>query len=660
MLAPSRNGRPLRNINRNKRLFEGVEGGLKDGEPLRYMNRGSTVLEGVAVINPAGQSGILCACCHKIVSCSQFETHAGHSQRRQPYECIFTSDGRNLKTIAAALPVPEGAGGDADADDADAGAAGSGGCVLCHDPEFQRGEFGPRTMMLCDQCEREFHVGCMAAGGVAALEGLPEGDWFCSAACGRTHGLMRSFVKAGLMQVVFDDQGRPVAALPGEEPAGTVAGDGGGAAAAAAGGKDGGGGVDAGDAEGEDGGAAAAALSPPPSVGPPPDAVAAAAKAVASQVAAALAQATVADAEEAEGGGGAEAAAAGGSAEESPADADQATDGDAGAAPGSVSVPLPPPEEAEADAAELCAAGYSWQVLNGKDGTMYTTYSVKAAAEILQESFDPIIDLSTNTDLLPLMLYAKQYGDWDYRGVYTLLLRHRGKPVVAATCKVFGPQCAELPLIATKTDARRQGHARVLVSLFMSLLSQAGVHRLVLPAAHETVQTWKAGFGFADMAEEEVAMAKQQLRILVFPGTEVLWKEVEGTVAPTGHHVLRPLPDPDDVTEVRRAVQRCVTAAAVEAGEEEPPPPTPEPEPEAAPEAGQAEEGGTAGAAPPPPAGDAQAGVEHSYAAMIEQAMAEGAAAADAGPAEPAEGAAAVEPAPNAPGPAADVDMPDA
>lgn len=52
----------------------------------------------------------------------------------------------------------------------------TGGCVLCHEPDFQRGGFGPRTIMICDQCEREFHVGCLADAGLAHLDALPEGE----------------------------------------------------------------------------------------------------------------------------------------------------------------------------------------------------------------------------------------------------------------------------------------------------------------------------------------------------------------------------------------------------------------------------------------------------------------------------------------------------
>jgi hypothetical protein len=591
MMAPSamrRNAnRPTRNLNRNKRLFEAGEGGLENGEPLHYMNRGNVVLSGTAVINPSGQSGILCDCCKKVLSCSQFESHAGHSQRRQPYECIFTDDGRNLKAIAAALPAPEvdgngNAGPGDDDDDEGTGVEpgpGAGGCVLCYDPEFQR-DFGPRTMMLCDQCEREFHVGCMSAAGMATLEGLPEGDWFCSAGCGKIHGILRRHVAAGAIPIVFNENGQPRSQLPG-----SIAGN------------------NVGSGSIVDGVVAAAQQKQKQQQHglPTAEKVAAAAEsaaiaamqAAAAAVAVADVPAEVAmDGVEDDGNAAAELAYADAAAiaeeeEEAPAAAAAAAEqemdiatmaaaaGNSAAAAAS-GIPSANPiihssfPSTSSFGAAMQNAGYTWQVLNGKDGRAGTTHAIKAAAEILQESFDPIIEQTTNTDLLPLMLYAQQYGDWDYRGVYTLLLRYKGKPVVAATSRVFGPQYAELPLIATRSTARRQGHARVLVSLFLHLLSEAGVHQLVLPAAHETVETWKNGFNFIDMPEEEVAMAKQQLRILVFPGTEVLWKVVDNTVPAKGHHILKPVPPPEDILGVRHTIQDLVTAVAVAAGEEAP------------------------------------------------------------------------------------------
>ena len=49
------------------------------------------------------------------------------------------------------------------------------GCVLCGTTDFLRGAFGERTMLLCDQCEREFHVGCLHSSGRCVLESIPEG-----------------------------------------------------------------------------------------------------------------------------------------------------------------------------------------------------------------------------------------------------------------------------------------------------------------------------------------------------------------------------------------------------------------------------------------------------------------------------------------------------
>jgi hypothetical protein len=55
--------------------------------------------------------------------------------------------------------------------------------------------------------------------------------------------------------------------------------------------------------------------------------------------------------------------------------------------------------------------------------------------------------------------------------------------------RVFGGQLAELPLVATRGAARRQGHARVLVAACEELLAAVGVATVSLPAASSTVRT---------------------------------------------------------------------------------------------------------------------------------------------------------------------------
>ena len=55
----------------------------------------------------------------------------------------------------------------------------AGGCTLCGSPDFERGGFGARTMIICDQCEREFHIGCLKAASRCDLDKLPEGAFSC-------------------------------------------------------------------------------------------------------------------------------------------------------------------------------------------------------------------------------------------------------------------------------------------------------------------------------------------------------------------------------------------------------------------------------------------------------------------------------------------------
>ncbi|KIY93292.1 hypothetical protein MNEG_14670 [Monoraphidium neglectum] len=415
--------RAVRNSNKHKRLFvPGESGGLQDGTKLLYKStasgEGPTLLEGVAIINPNGACGIMCGCCQKIVSCSAFEAHAGRGQRRAPYDFIFTPEGINLRRMAERLsPLPEedaaGGGGGATtltfsygARRAYYGTRGRGrgrggagrwegyeedelplepelitdptgtgaGCVLCKASDFLRGGFGDRTIMICDTCEREFHVDCLRGAGRCDLKELPAGDWYCSCEC----AVLRDQIDIWVSQA---------------------------------------------------------------------------------------------------------------------------------------DVPL--------------GATHSLQAIRGKDGSIGTSKKLGTALDLLQGSFDPIMDAGNSVDLLPLIVYARAYREWDFSNMMTLLLRHKGRAVCVAVLRVFGPQLAELPLVATRPDARRQGHAKVLVSALEALLSRMGVRCLALPAAHEAEKTWVEGFHFEYMPEKQQEQVKRELRMLIFPGTQLLRKNLE-------------------------------------------------------------------------------------------------------------------------------------
>ncbi len=63
----------------------------------------------------------------------------------------------------------------------------------------------------------------------------------------------------------------------------------------------------------------------------------------------------------------------------------------------------------------------------------------------------------------------------------------RGRPVLAGLLRVLGSSMAELPLVATRLDCRRQGHLRALVEGLKHKLIELGVRALVLPATNDAV-----------------------------------------------------------------------------------------------------------------------------------------------------------------------------
>ncbi|XP_031396784.1 uncharacterized protein LOC116207830 isoform X2 [Punica granatum] len=71
------------------------------------------------------------------------------------------------------------------------------GCVLCGCYDFSKSGFGPRTIILCDQCEQEFHIGCLREHKMANLKELPKGKWFCSRDCNRIHSTLQNLVTRG-------------------------------------------------------------------------------------------------------------------------------------------------------------------------------------------------------------------------------------------------------------------------------------------------------------------------------------------------------------------------------------------------------------------------------------------------------------------------------
>ncbi|KAK3131359.1 hypothetical protein QOZ80_6BG0505360 [Eleusine coracana subsp. coracana] len=82
---------------------------------------------------------------------------------------------------------------------------GFGGCALCKLHDFSRKKFSTRTVLLCDQCGREYHVGCLKEHGMADLMALPEGAWYCSADCVRINQMLEDLLTRGAEPVSVVD-----------------------------------------------------------------------------------------------------------------------------------------------------------------------------------------------------------------------------------------------------------------------------------------------------------------------------------------------------------------------------------------------------------------------------------------------------------------------
>ncbi|KAG1656826.1 hypothetical protein FOA52_008460 [Chlamydomonas sp. UWO 241] len=398
-----------RKADKHRRLFDGASGALQDGQKVTYINGGVKCLTGAIVIK-GKTHGILCDCCGKVVSCSAFEGHAGHGTRRNPYDGITTEDGLTLRFIAANLPpLPD----DYVAAPAPSTSAAVGrskwkkkssswmqplvsivdrcnnimgqldtlgsSCVICYQTDFDKEGFSDRTVIICDQCEREFHVGCLREEGRCHLTAVPDGDWFCCGACSSIRQSLTELVAAGEAPCCSSDR------------------------------------------------------------------------------------------------------------------------------------------------------DYTWTVMRGKGSGDASAKALKEVQSVLQESFDPIIDVTSQQDLLPKMIHASTVGEFDFQGMFSILLKHKGKSVCAGLLRIFGTHLAELPLVATRANARRQGHCRVLMAAIESRLYDLNVAVLSLPAATAAIPTWINSFHFRRVAQHDLQALSSELRLLMFPGSQILYKETAPT-----------------------------------------------------------------------------------------------------------------------------------
>ncbi|KAI3702796.1 hypothetical protein L6452_28548 [Arctium lappa] len=132
-------------------------------EVMQYRNPrdNSVVKDGLVT-----RDGILCRCCDKMLSVSEFKSHAGFSLKC-PCLNLFMESGKSfsscqLEAWSTEYKVREGAIRTAkveeiDQNDDSCGICGDGGELIC-----------------CDNCPSTFHQACLC------MQELPEGNWYCS------------------------------------------------------------------------------------------------------------------------------------------------------------------------------------------------------------------------------------------------------------------------------------------------------------------------------------------------------------------------------------------------------------------------------------------------------------------------------------------------
>ncbi|MCL7041618.1 hypothetical protein MKW94_018392 [Papaver nudicaule] len=124
------------------------------------------------------------------------------------------------------------------------------------------------------------------------------------------------------------------------------------------------------------------------------------------------------------------------------------------------------------------------------------------ALGVMHECFEPIKDPYTNRDLVEDILFnnTSELNRLNFWGFYTVLLEREEELISVATLRIHDVKVAEVPLIGTCVQYRRQGMCRILFDVLEDKLRELEVERLILPAVPEVLQTWTTSFGFSKMS----------------------------------------------------------------------------------------------------------------------------------------------------------------
>ncbi|KAG9447652.1 hypothetical protein H6P81_013780 [Aristolochia fimbriata] len=186
------------------------------------------------------------------------------------------------------------------------------------------------------------------------------------------------------------------------------------------------------------------------------------------------------------------------------------------------------------------ADGFGWTVLRCIQGDQKVHSARKlaqmaecntklaVALTIMEECFLPMLDPRTGIDMIPHILYNRgsDFARLNYQGFFTIVLEKADKLISVASIRVHGVTVAEMPLIATCSEHRRQGMCRLLLNAIEEMMRSLKVKLLVISAIPSLVDTWVSGFGFRPMEDKE-RQRLENVNLIMFPGTVLLLKQLK-------------------------------------------------------------------------------------------------------------------------------------
>ncbi|XP_024387850.1 increased DNA methylation 1-like [Physcomitrium patens] len=176
--------------------------------------------------------------------------------------------------------------------------------------------------------------------------------------------------------------------------------------------------------------------------------------------------------------------------------------------------------------AESNSPVFGWQILHGVNNNSVNARTLAQAVDVFTECSDSIEDAPSGQNMIPLMVKSQNFKDFDFGGIYCVVLKLNEKVVSTALLQIFGREAAEVPLIATSVGHQGQGFCKALLTTIERLLGVLNVKCLVLPSAKDAESVWINEFGFSRMDDAQLKQLRSAMRLMTFTDTSMLVKPI--------------------------------------------------------------------------------------------------------------------------------------